>query len=209
MQKRVIFGSIISILILASFVFAAGTSTSENTVKASASSTQTVIGRTTCEDVSNLKERIKCRMENKATISQTYSVEEACRGRNGTINEEKCSNLYKRLKENKCYEIENAVAKKKCFLIQSGININQGGTFRAAPNEEKRSYVVTLLYELQEKIEKLQEEGKITMDESADLISQIVTLKQAILDGRPRSEIVPKLQEFRLSYNQAINEGEQ
>lgn len=167
-------------------------------------------GRTTCEDIDTPRGRILCRITNKATLTDSSSVvEEACRGRSGTINEEKCKALYSRLKKSNCYELDSAVDKKKCFLKESGININQGETFRASPNEAKRSYVVTLLYELQEKIEKLQESGKITAEESASLVAKIVEIKQMILDGKARSEVVPKMQEFKNEYKSVITEGEQ
>ncbi len=212
MKKSAVLFSV-ALIVSVSFVLAAGSSSGGTSTSNSLPSVITeppTTGRTTCEDIDTPRERILCRIKNKATLRESYSVvEEACRGRTGTINEEKCKALYNRLRESNCYELESAVDKKKCFLKESGININEGGTFRAAPNEAKRSYVVALLYELQEKIERLEESGKITAEESASLVTKIVEIKQLILDGKPRSEVVPKMQEFKREYKLIINEGEQ
>ena len=219
MQKKIILALIITSLLSISFVLAAGSSSGGSS--SSSDNSPTTIPTTTgvsgvarCEDITTPKGRILCRFKlpesERENYNQKYNVvEEACRGRTGTINEEKCKALYSRLKKSNCYELDSAVDKKKCFLKESGININQGGTFRASPNEAKRSYVVTLLYELQEKIEKLQESGKITAEESASLVAKIVEIKQMILDGKARSEVVPKMQEFKNEYKSVITEGEQ
>ena len=212
MQKS----AIISILILAvlslSFVLAAGSSTGGSSTEATrtrvtapALAEDTNAPVTTCEDLSTPNERIKCRFENKVIAErESYSVvEEACRGR---INEQKCTQLYGKLKEKGCYEKENAVEKKKCLLEQSGIlNINKGGTFRSAPSESKRNYVVSLLYELQERIEKLQENNKISAEDASNLVTQIVEIKKAIIDGKPRSEIVPLMINFKKDYRTIIS----
>ncbi|MEK6792413.1 MAG: hypothetical protein AABX95_01195, partial [Nanoarchaeota archaeon] len=120
---------------------------------------------TTCEDKETLKDRIKCRFENKevAIREAVDAIEEACRS-SADEKKERCRQFYKN--SAKCFNSANAVEKKKCFLKESGININAGGTFRAAPDETKRNYVVLLLYELQEKIEAKQEQGKITTDQA-------------------------------------------
>jgi len=157
--------------------------------------------RTTCENIDILRERIKCRFQYKAVARAEASqvVEEACRGR---ASEQACIALYDR--SAMCYELTNAVAKKRCFLEKSGININAGGTFRAAPDDTKRNYVVLLLYELQERIENMEETGTLTSDEAAGLVAQIVEIKKLIIEGKPRSEIVPKIQTFKQDYRTVV-----
>ena len=153
-----------------------------------------------CETPNTLRERIKCRFQNKAVARAESSIviEEACRGQ---ARAEECKQLYRQSKE--CYEIESAREKKRCFLEKSGVNINAGGTFRAAPDDTKRNYVVLLLYELQERIEEMEETGTLTSDEATDLVTQIVEIKKLILEGKPRSEIVPKIQQFKQDYRTA------
>mgnify|MGYP001561686937 CR=1 FL=1 len=211
MKKSITLISIVLLLSI-SFVLAAGSSSGGTPSRNSDSPAQIVVsGRTTCEDIEAIRERIKCRFQYKAVARAEAAdvVEEACRGRAGAINEDKCKALYERLKNKKCYDFEDPVAKKRCLLKESGININTGGTFRAAPNDVKRSYVVALLYELQERIEKLEANGEITVDESASLVAKIVEIKQMILDGKPRSEIVPKIQAFKAEFRATITEDEQ
>lgn len=193
---------IIAILIASSFVMAVGSSSggSSSNDNPSPAVTQQTATVTTCETATTLRERIKCRFENRDVAgAERYSVvEEACRGHNKT---ESCIQLYQRSRA--CYDAASPVAKKRCFLEKSGININAGGTFRAAPDETKRNYVVLLLYELQERIEEMQEDGELTADEAADLVAKIVEMKKDILTGTPRAEIVPKIQQFKQAYRTA------
>ena len=157
-----------------------------------------------CESKITVAERIKCRFNNKEILNQgrdylPEAVEEACRGH---ARAEECKQLYRQSKE--CYEIDSAREKKRCFLEKSGVNINAGGTFRAAPDDSKRNYVVLLLYELQERIENMETVGTITSDEATDLVTQIVEIKKLIIEGKPRSEIIPKIQEFKQAYRTIV-----
>jgi len=192
MIKRTFLISTILILVLASFVLAIGTSTRENK-----ENSNSII----CEDKTDLRERIKCRLENKNIAKQEAydSVEEACRGHNKT---EACTRLYKNSAY--CYEQENSTAKKRCFLKESGININAGGTFRAAPNDAKRNYVVLLLYELQERLEKMETNGIITSDQASSLIAKIVEIKRMTLAGEKRADIIVKINEFKKEYREVV-----
>src|SRR3990167_9912142 len=88
MIKNTFISSIIFMIILSSFVLAAGTSTrdsSNNNAVAIPAGTVT-----TCEDKQELRERIKCRIENKkVAITEKYgSVEEACRGQTDEVRSE-------------------------------------------------------------------------------------------------------------------------
>ena len=155
--------------------------------------------RTTCEDLTSMRERIKCRFQNKvvARAEATTVTEEACRGH---TRQAACTALYQR--SSGCYDISTPSEKKRCFLEKAGININAGGTFSAAPNDVKRNYVILLLYELQERIENMEERGTISDDQAANLVTQIVEIKKLILEGKPRSEIVPKIQQFKSDYRE-------
>lgn len=156
---------------------------------------------TTCEDKGTLRDRIRCRFENPSVArSEAYnSIEEACRDHNKT---QACEALYNRAAV--CYTQLNHSAKKECFLRESGININSQGTFRASPDENKRNYVVLLLYELQERIEEYQEEGKITTDQATSLIAKIIEIKKMILAQESRSSIIVKINEFKQEYKDII-----
>ncbi len=157
----------------------------------------------TCEDKSTLKERIKCRLENKevAREEKSRSVEEACRS-DSNATKMACERLYN--VSARCYEQADAITKKKCFLQESGVNINKGGTFRATPDESKRNYVVLLLYDLQERIENMHENGNISSEQASSLIQKIVDIKRMILAKEKRSEIVLKMQEFKKEYREIV-----
>ena len=205
MEKKIII--FIALLISSlSFVIAVGSSSggSNQIVTPSAITPQAAVQtRTTCEssDLAAVKDRIKCRFENKqAAANEAASVvEESCRGHAKT---EECKQLYQ--KSRTCYDFANPVAKKRCFLEKSGVSINQGGTFRAAPSEVKKNYVILLLYNLQESIEKMQEQGTLTTEQAADLVTKIIEIKKDILNGKSRAEIVPKIQQFKQAYQTAV-----
>src|SRR3989338_1256970 len=206
MIKRVFVASLIALLLMSTFALAAGSSTSgARTVVPAVRANATVI--TTCEDKESVEGRIKCRFENKevAVREAVDAVEEACRS-SADEKKEKCRQFYKN--SAKCFNSANPVEKKRCFLKESGININAGGTFRAAPDETKRNYVVLLLYELQEKIEAKQEQGIITTDQATSLVTKIVEIKKLILSGAKRSDIVPKIQEFKKEFREVMTSSE-
>lgn len=200
----------IALILSISFVFAAGsstggTSTSSDNADQTAPPTSTVTRAEACETIDTPKERILCRFRvpeaERESYNQRYSVvEEACRG---SEKEDSCMQLYRRL--GPCYKETDPVVAKRCMLKESGININSGGTFRSAPKEVKRNYVVAQLYNLQERIEKLQEDGQITEEQAAELVSSIVEIKKMIINGSPRSEIVPKMQEFKQTYRETMS----
>lgn len=191
-MKRVYGLSLIALLLLSSFVIAAGSST--RTVNNTPSN---VNQSATCEGLTSLRERIQCRIDNPsiAAMEAYNAIEEACRNNDRV---EVCQELYER--SEKCYYMNDSASKKRCFLIESGININAGGTFRAAPDDQKRNYVVLLLYELQERIEDAEKENKITSDQASDLIAQIVEIKKMILNKEPRASIVIKINKLKEDY---------
>lgn len=202
MIKKTYVLSLLALIVLSTFVFAAGSSTG-NTDDSNSDVRKAADSRVVCEDKETVRDRIKCRLENSEVVkSYGYSVvEEACRDDRF---KERCEALYER--SAKCYDENNAVEKKRCFLKEAGISVNAASAFRAAPSEAKREYVVLLLYEVQERIEKLQESGKITSDQASSLIEKIVEIKKMVLAGEPRSEIVPKIQEFKKEYREMVAE---
>ncbi len=211
MKKSIV--SVIIFLLSISFVLAVGSSSggvsADSQQDNSANSTNVtppaqVSKAEACENINTIKERILCRFklsesERKYFNQKKNIIEEACRG---SEKQDKCSQLYNRLAP--CYKENGAVNAKKCMLRESGININQGGTFRAAPTEVKRNYVVAQLYNLQERIEALHKEGKITDEQATDLVNSIVEVKKMIINGSPRADIVPKMQEFKQKFKEIV-----
>lgn len=63
--------------------------------------------------------------------------------------------------------------------------------------EKVRHYMVLVLYNLQERVEKAVEKERLTVDEGAILVNKIVEIKRAILDGAAKTEIRTMLQELR------------
>ncbi len=204
MKKELfIFLSASFVLLLIAGVYAAGPSSgnsnqnSQNNTQTNRQTNQTQ-SPVNCETFTTIKERIKCRFENKGNLVDNPNYqEEACRN---NAKAAVCVQLYKDAKP--CYELSSAPEKKACFLTKSGIS--QRGALSAAPNEKKRNYIVLLLYELQERIESTEAQAQITTEEAANLVALIVEIKQDIFAEKPRSEIVPKVQNLKQEYFEAI-----
>ncbi len=211
-MKKIIVSAII-LLFSVSFVLAAGSSSggvstnsqqdnSDNVANANPSAQ--ISKAEACENINSPRERILCRFKLSESERELYNqgrkvIEEACRG---SEKQEQCTQLYKRLAP--CYKENGAVNAKKCMLKESGININQGGTFKAAPTEVKRNYIVAQLYNLQERIEVLHKEVKITDEQAKELVNSIVEIKKMIINGSPRADIVPKMQKFKQKFKEII-----
>ncbi len=154
-----------------------------------------------CEGVENRTERIECKLkirDKEEYEEETERVPEACKK---LQNKEDCKKLHKAVRL--CYELEGR-AKDKCFKRVAGFinsNLNEERSDRAG---KARKYIIFLLYDLQEKIEKSVEEEKLNETIGANLIEQITSLKEDILTNKTRQEIKPKIIEFKKSFKEAI-----
>src|SRR3989344_7693099 len=149
-----------------------------------------------CDSIPQLKERILCRLKNnkegiKEQVDYEKQVPEACRTlKNPTA----CIALYKKVQENKCYDL-NGIEKDKCFKDVVGIKKKLSEENYKA--NKARQYLILLLYDLEERVENAVEEAKITPNSGANVITLIIEAKQLILDNKPKSEIVSKLNELK------------
>ena len=149
-----------------------------------------------CDSLSQLKERIECRLINnkegiKEQVDYEKQIPEACRTlKNPTA----CIALYKRVQDNKCYEL-NGIEKDKCFKNVVGIKKKLSEENDRA--NKARQYLILLLYDLEERLEDAVEKDKLVPDSGANVIVLIVEAKQLILDNKPKSEIVSKLNEIK------------
>ena len=202
MNRKVILAVAFFIFLLgfSFFVYAAGSSTTPQTTKTANSSDRannTIDKRGDCESFSMRKERIKCRLQNKSdddNVDYDRRVPEACRTlRNPTA----CIAIYKNVQNRGCYKLDSR-EKDSCF--KRTVNITKAN-LTDLPNQERkqksREYLVLLLYELQERIEKAQEDGSINTDKAAEIIDLIEEIKQDILGDKRRAEIVLKLNELK------------
>ncbi len=197
---------VLVILLFSPFAYSAGTSeggstdrTISNNSNNSLNDTNTTnpgFTRVNCDIAGDLRDRIECRLENRGNFTDS-GVPETCRG---IEREAGCVALYRSAVG--CYNENNSRERKACFLRVAGIL--QGGTLRLANNEKKGDYVILLLYEVQERIEKMQERGLLTLEEASSLIVKIVEIKQDILNGKKRADIMPKIRELKEMYFNAI-----
>ncbi len=194
--------SLILILALSAYVYAIGTSTiPSSTATQKVNSNQTTQNASKkmmdCDSPTNRMERIKCRLSQNATdeeIDYEKRVPEACATlRNPTA----CIALYKRVQTNKCYNLDGQ-QKDRC--LKRTINMTKV-KFRDLPTAERaqkaKDYIILLLYDLEDRAEKAYKSGAITADGSADIIELITQIKQDILEGKKKPEIVSELNELK------------
>ena len=156
-----------------------------------------------CEFYNITKDRIKCRLaEGKEYRAHPDNIPEACR----TLkNLQACIALYAKIQH--CYAL-NETKKDKCFKKAIGFKKAKLSEEKEQRAEKAREYLVALLYDLQGRIETANEQGKISDDDSADLIEQIIAIKQAILDGKPKKDIQPLLHDFKQKYKEVFKKNE-
>jgi hypothetical protein len=63
--------------------------------------------------------------------------------------------------------------------------------------EGKRKYLLFLLYDLQERVEKQYEEGKISSQDASGMINTILTAKEAVNEGKDKNQIRSTLVELK------------
>ncbi len=151
--------------------------------------------KTACDSRSTRLERIKCRIKNKLKENEEIDYEkrvpEACRTlKNPTA----CIALYKNTKP--CFKLSTK-EKDKCFKKAIGFIKTKISEETQDKAQKARQYLVTLLYELEERIEKANEAGKISDEKSAEVIDMIIEIKQDILEEKKKSEIIPKLNQLK------------
>jgi hypothetical protein len=193
-ERNILFIALFAVLGLV-VVSAIGQSTIGRDSDESANRTQTDDLRG-CDDLEVRIDRIRCRLA-YAVINQSYDnidyrtrLPEACMD---LENQERCRQLY--IDTQECYELKGT-AKDRCFRENSGIGRNISEIAKENP-EAVRFYVVVLLYELQERLEKAHENGRLTDDEAAQVIDKIVEIKRLILQGESKENIKIEIQELR------------
>ncbi len=176
------------------FVYAAGSSTIPQPPPAPASSND-IIKKKDCESISIREERIKCRLQNKVedeNVDYEARVPEACKTlRNPTS----CIALYKNVQTRGCYDMEGR-DKDKCFKETIGVKGNLGALTQERA-QKAREYLVFLLYEFEERIEDDNKNGLISDDSAAEILELITRIKEDILNGKKRADILPKLNELK------------
>ncbi len=146
-----------------------------------------------CEKLSLREDRILCRLRQSKMGNYTFNysiIPEACR--NETF-QEKCQSYYAKIRP--CYTKEGE-AKLACFRRLSGLS-NAALNGQGVKKAEMRDYVIALLYDLEQRAEDLNEDGKLSDDDTALMITQITTIKTKILEGANASEVRPLMQELK------------
>ena len=154
-----------------------------------------------CEDFQDRRERIRCRLQNSEEYyEEENTIPEACRN---IQDSEACRTLYAKVRP--CYSLEGA-EKGQCFKRVAGFSQARISEEQQDREQKTRNYVVVLLYDLEERVELANEEGKLTDSEAADLINKIVEIKQNILNGATKEEIRQEIQELKSLWRSNLNE---
>ena len=154
-----------------------------------------------CDLLPKEEGRIRCRLK----YGQNYTappgeVPEACR----LDNPEKrgrCVAFYNAIQ--KCY-IMHGEDKDLCFKKASGLKKKFSEEGQEERKQKARDYMITLLYDLEERAEKFNQRGKLTEDQTTEIIVKIVEVKKAILEGKTKEEIRPMLQELKTLWRSSV-----
>ncbi|MEK6926692.1 MAG: hypothetical protein AABW50_05435 [Nanoarchaeota archaeon] len=162
--------------------------------------------KTGCNAIPNRKDRILCRLQNRTELQNFSISEEAC---TGLRNEGLCTALY--VRSAACYRMEGE-RKDRCFKmvanftqskVEQELNRSQSKT---DASDKVRHYMILVLYNLQERAEKANEEGKITDLEAATIIDKIVRIKRIILEDKPKTLIRIELRELKSMWERSIQD---
>lgn len=156
-----------------------------------------------CENLDTKEERIKCRFilgENYTAPEGT--IPEACRL---AENQDRCKALYAATRT--CFELEGKT-KDACFKRALGIKKQLADEPREERNQKAREYIVTLLYNLEERVEKASEENKIDPEDGAEIIDKIVEIKGKVLNGATKEEIRTEMQSLKEMWRTALADAE-
>src|SRR3989344_214468 len=150
-----------------------------------------------CEDFDERSDRIKCRLINRE-LAKRYNennniIPEACKL---AENKGRCVALYRTTQT--CYKLEgrakDACLKRAIGLRKAHFNETQNYTER---QQHAREYIVTLLYNLEWRVEKQLENGNITEEEATQLIDKIVEIKALILNNGTKREVRVDIEELK------------
>ncbi len=153
-----------------------------------------------CEEFEIVKERIRCRLI-QGIEGGEGGVEEACRG---LRTQGRCVAFYATVQT--CYKLEGR-AKDACFKRAAGLQKQALSEEDSKERKEKaRQYIVALLYDLQERVEKAHEKGKINVDDASEIINRIVEIKKDILNGELKDKIKPEMIALKQLWRSKLNE---
>lgn len=163
----------LSLILLVSIVTAAGYSTKTDDSKPA--------------DVRPYKDRIMDNLKTRAGhIDRDKIHEMSCENVKNVV---ACERLYQITSV--CYD-KTGLERGKCLREKIGVRAD-----RMEDKETKRGYLVLLLYDLQKRVERQNENGKITDEDAATLIAKILDIKHSIQNGDSRAEVKAELQDLR------------
>jgi len=147
-----------------------------------------------CETFNSTNERLRCRIiQGENYTAPSGNIPEACRLNNTEI-KGRCVAFYATIQT--CYKLP-AKAKDACFRRASGLTKKFDEEFQEGRREKARNYMVTLLYELEQRVERAHEKEKISDDNAVLLVDKIVQIKKVILEGKSKDEIKTMLRDLR------------
>jgi len=204
---QVLLIAVLAVSISPSFVLSqvsvdAEVSATQASANARARSTdEAITARAKCNQAEIRRERIKCRLEKRIEereSSDTTTLPEACRrlaqaNTDRKITRAACLRLFNSVRP--CY-FETGREKLMCLRRASGLS-EEGPLPRQADETPIRNYLVSLLEDLEERLEYAVEQDNLSAEQAAPLIEQIVEIKEDILNGETREVLRPKLRQLK------------
>ena len=144
--------------------------------------------RPDCESFATIKERVACSLE---FGQEKETTPEPCRVLPVAAT---CVKYYR--DSVPCYE-KDGKEKDKCFkdvLQFSKKSVKQQAKFDTRPLQ---SYMLLVLYDLEERVEEAVEDKELSVEDGAALITDIINLKIKVLERKPAAEIKAGLQKLK------------
>ena len=148
-----------------------------------------------CEAYSTVKERVNCRLVYGEAAN---TIPEPCRG---LTNQDACAQLYTAVTP--CYT-NIGTAKDQCLKQIAGFTSKS--TDVETNQTAIRNYVLFLLYDLQDRVEKAYADKQVTSDQAADIIDSIVTAKYAVTRGQSSDDIRAAVDIVKQKYTAVISQ---
>lgn len=178
-------------------------------------STKAVDEKKYCNDIDDLKERIKCRLQKdeaelKEELAAIYMPEE-CRAMAAGAGQDDCVSRYKSLKP--CWTEDPGAERIACVKEKLGIDklmkaadyCKDKADVCQAEYKEKVYHLITFrFYDAEERVEEWYEEGKLSLDDTVDFIAVVVDSKVNFNKAKTKAERVAVIKNIQSEWEKVV-----
>lgn len=178
-------------------------------------STKGLDGKKYCNDLEDLKERIKCRLQkNEAELKEELAaiyMPEECRAMEAGVGQGDCVSRYKSLKP--CWTEDPGAERIACVKEKLGIDklmkaadyCKDKADVCQAEYKEKVYHLITFrFYDAEERVEEWYEEGKLSLEDTVDFIAVVVESKVNFNKAKTKAERVAVIKNIQSEWEKVV-----